>query len=92
MRRLEAFTLATFLELQPKHVTVMINQAPYNISITPDEHAFLQILQEEPLLLLPVSHDRRHLLLDQLVTDSNVLEELNDFEGAADSSVSSEGA
>lgn len=92
MRRLEAFTLATFLELQPTHVTVMINQAQCDISITHDEHALLQLLQEEPLLLLPVSRDRRHLLLDRLATDPMVLEELNDFEGAADSSVSSEGA
>ncbi|MCT4793016.1 MULTISPECIES: hypothetical protein [Exiguobacterium] len=91
MRRLEAFTLATFLELHSTHVTVMIHQAHYDIPISQDEHAFLQLLQEEPLLLLPVSRDRRQLLLDRLVTDSNVLEELNDFEGAADSSFSSEG-
>ncbi|QNR22459.1 hypothetical protein HNY42_15785 (plasmid) [Exiguobacterium sp. Helios] len=92
MRRLEAFTLATFLELQPTHVTVLIHQARYDIPVSYDEYSFLEILQEEPLLLLPVSRDRRHLLLDRLATDPMVLEELNDFEGAADSSVSSEGA
>jgi len=92
MRRLEAFTLATFLELHPTHVTVMIHQAHYDIPVSQDERAFLQLLQEEPLLLLPVSRDRRHLLLNRLATNSNVIEELNDFEGAADSPVSSEGA
>ena len=91
MRRLEVFTLATFLELHSTHITVMIHQKRYDISLSQDEHALLQLLQEEPLLLLPVSRDRRQLLLDRLVTDSNVLEELNDFEGAADSSFSSEG-
>jgi len=92
MRRLEAFTLATFLELHPTHVTVMIHQAHYDIPVSQDERAFLQLLQEEPLLLLPVSRDRRHLLLNRLATNSNVIEELNDFEGATDSPVSSEGA
>lgn len=92
MKRLEAFTLATFLELHPIHVTVMIHQACYDIPISQEEHALLQLLQEEPLVLLPVSLDRRQLLLDRLATDPMVLEELNDFEGAADSSVSSEGA
>jgi len=92
MRRLEAFTLATFLELHPSHVTVMIHQAHYDIPVSQDERAFLQLLQEEPLVLLPVSRDRRHLLLNRLATDPMVSEELNDFEGAADSSVSSEGA
>ncbi|MEW8975831.1 MAG: hypothetical protein AB2741_06610 [Exiguobacterium sp.] len=92
MRRLEAFTLATFIELHPTHVTVMIHQAHYDIPVSQDERAFLQLLQEEPLILLPVSRDHRHLLLDRLATDPMVLEELNDFEGAADSSVSSEGA
>ncbi|WP_214725525.1 MULTISPECIES: hypothetical protein [unclassified Exiguobacterium] len=92
MRRLEAFTLATFLELHPSHVTVMIHQAHYDIPVSQDERAFLQLLQEEPLVLLPVSHDRRQLLFDRLATDPMVSEELNDFEGAADSSVSSEGA
>ncbi|GEM_PF-1261893 len=92
MKRLEAFTLATFLELHPTHVTVMIHQAHYDIPVSQDERAFLQLLQEEPLLLLPVSRDRRHLLLNRLATNSNVIEELNDFEGAADSPVSSEGA
>ncbi|KOP31511.1 hypothetical protein ADM98_01360 [Exiguobacterium sp. BMC-KP] len=92
MRRLEAFTLATFLELHPSHVTVMIHQAHYDIPVSQDERAFLQLLQEEPLVLLPVSRDRRQLLFDRLATDPMVLEELNDFEGAADSSVSSEGA
>ncbi|WP_373954928.1 hypothetical protein QNN95_16310 (plasmid) [Exiguobacterium acetylicum] len=92
MRRLEAFTLATFLELHSTHVTVMIHQARYDIPLSQEEHALLQLLQEEPLVLLPVSRDRRHLLLDRLATDPMVLEELNDFEGAADSSVSSEGA
>lgn len=92
MRRLEAFTLATFLELHPTHVTVMIHQAHYDIPVSQDERAFLQLLQEEPLVLLPVSRDRRHLLLDRLANDPIVSEELNDFEGAADSSVSSEGA
>lgn len=92
MRRLEAFTLATFLELQPTHITVMIHQARYNIPLSQREYVLLQLLQEEPMVLLPVSRDRRHLLIDQLATDTMVLEELNDFEGAADSSVSSEGA
>ncbi len=92
MRRLEAFTLATFLELHPTHVTVMIHQAHYDIPVSQDERAFLQLLQEEPLVLLPVSRDRRQLLFDRLATDPMVLEELNDFEGAADSSVSPEGA
>ncbi|WP_214721970.1 hypothetical protein [Exiguobacterium sp. s192] len=92
MRRLEAFTLAMFLELHPTHVTVLIHQARYDIPVSYDEYSLLEILQEEPLLLLPVSRDRRHLLLDRLATDPMVLEELNDFEGAADSSVSSEGA
>lgn len=92
MRRLEAFTLATFIELHPNHVTVMIHQAHYDIPVSQDERAFLQLLQEEPLVLLPVSRDHRHLLLDRLATDPMVLEELNDFEGAADSSVSLEGA
>lgn len=92
MKRLEAFTLATFLELHPTHVTVMIHQARYDIPLSQEEHALLQLLQEEPLVLLPVSRDRRHLLLDRLVNDLMVLEELNDFEGAADSYVSSEGA
>lgn len=92
MRRLEAFTLATFLELYPTHVTVMIHQAHYDIPLSLEEHELLQLLQEEPLVLLPVSRDHRHLLLDRLATDPMVLEELNDFEGAADSSVSSEGA
>lgn len=92
MRRHEAFTLATFLELYPTHVTVMIHQAHYDIPISQDERAFLQFLQEETLVLLPVSRDRRQLLLDRLANDPMVLEELNDFEGAADSSVSSEGA
>ena len=92
MRRLEAFTLATFLELHSTHVTVMIHQAHYDIPVSQDERAFLQLLQEEPLVLLPVSRDRRQLLLDRLVSDPMVSEELNDFEGAADSFVSSEGA
>lgn len=92
MRQLEAFTLATFLELHSTHVTVMIHQAHYDIPVSQDERAFLLLLQEEPLLLLPVSRDRRHLLLNRLATNSNVIEELNDFEGAADSPVSSEGA
>ncbi|QZY88582.1 hypothetical protein [Exiguobacterium acetylicum] len=92
MRRLKAFTLATFLELQPTHVTVMIHQACYDILLSQEEYALLQNLQEEPLVLLPVSRDYRQLLLDRLATDPMVLEELNDFEGAADSSVSSEGA
>ncbi len=92
MRRLEAFTLATLLELHSTHVTVMIHQARYDIPLSQEEHALLQSLQEEPLVLLPVSLDRRQLLLDRLATDPMVLEELNDFEGAADSSVSSEGA
>ncbi|WP_215115892.1 hypothetical protein [Exiguobacterium sp. s80] len=92
MRRLEAFTLATFLELHSTHVTVMIHQARYDIPLLQEEYALLQLLQEEPLVLLSVSRDRRHLLLDRLATDPMVLEELNDFEGAADSSVSSEGA
>ncbi|MGX9808813.1 hypothetical protein ACV3PA_16440 (plasmid) [Exiguobacterium acetylicum] len=92
MRRLEAFTLATLLELHPTHVTVMIHQTRYDITLSQDEQAFLQLLQAEPLVLLPVSRDRRQLLLDRLVSDPMVLEELNDFEGAADSSVSSEGA
>ena len=92
MRRLEAFTLATFLVLHPTQVTVMIHQAHYDIPVSQDEREFLQLLQEEPLVLLPVSRDRRHLLLDRLATDPMVSEELNDFEGAADSSVSSEGA
>jgi len=43
-------------------------------------------------LLLPVSRDRRHLLLDRLAADPIVLQELEDFEGAANSSFSSEGA
>ncbi len=92
MRRLKAFTLATFLELHPSHVTVMIHQAHYDIPVSQDERAFLQLLQEEPLVLLPVSRDRRQLLFDRLATDPMVSEELNDFEGAADSFVSSEGA
>lgn len=92
MRRLEAFTLATFLELHPTHVTVMMHQARYDIPLSQEEHALLQLLQEEPMVLLPVSRDRRHLLLDRLDTNPMVLEELNDFEGAADSSVSLEGA
>ncbi|MFY7751522.1 MAG: hypothetical protein ACOVQU_06965 [Exiguobacterium acetylicum] len=92
MKRIEAFTLATLLELHPTHVTVMIHQAHYDIPVSRDERAFLQLLQEEPLVLLPVSRDRRQLLLDRLVSDPMVSEELNDFEGAADSSVSSEGA
>lgn len=92
MRRLEAFTLATFLELHPTHVTVMIHQAHYDIPVSQDERAFLQLLQEEPLVLLPVSRDRSQLLLDRLANDPMVSEELKDFEGAADSSVSSEGA
>jgi len=92
MRRLEAFTLATFLELHPTHVTVMMHQARYDIPLSPEEHVLLQLLQEEPLVLLPVSRDRRQLLLDRLASDPMVLEELNDFKGAADSSVSSEGA
>ena len=79
MRRLEAFTLATFLELQPTHVTVMIHQARYDIPVSQDEHAFLQILQEEPLLLLPVSRDRRHLLLDRLATDPIVSRRIERF-------------
>lgn len=92
MRRLEAFTLATLLELQPTYVTVMIHQARYDIPLSQEEYALLQSLQEEPLVLLPVSRDCSHLLLDRLATDPMVLEELNDFESAADSSVSSEGA
>ncbi|WP_214803044.1 hypothetical protein [Exiguobacterium sp. ERU656] len=92
MKRLETFTLAMFLELHPTYVTVMIHQARYDISVTHDEHALLQLLQEEPLFLLPVSRDRRHLLLDRLAADPIVLQELEDFEGAADSSFSSEGA
>ncbi|WP_215148864.1 hypothetical protein [Exiguobacterium sp. s91] len=92
MRRLEAFTLATFFELHPTHVTVLIHQARYDIPVSHEEYSFLEILQEEPLLLLPVSRDRRHLLLNRLATDPSVLQELEDFEGAADSSVSSEGA
>lgn len=92
MRRLEAFTLATFLELHSTHVTVMIHQAHYAIPISQDEHALLQILQEEPLLLLPVSRNRRHLLLDQLIADPIIPQEMKDFEGAADSSFSFEGA
>ncbi|WP_312452185.1 hypothetical protein [Exiguobacterium sp.] len=92
MRRLEAFTLATFLELHPTHVTVMMHQTRYHIPLSEEEHALLQLLQEEPLVLLPVSRDRSYLLLDRLASDPMVLEELNDFEGAADSSVSSEGA
>ncbi|WP_214805949.1 MULTISPECIES: hypothetical protein [unclassified Exiguobacterium] len=92
MRRLEALTLATFLELHPTHVTVMIHQTRYDIPLSQEEHALLQLLQEEPLVLLPVSRDRRHLLLDRLATDPIVLQELEDFEDAADSSVSSEGA
>ena len=92
MRRLDAFTLATFLELYPTYVTVMIHQTRYDIPLSQEEHALLQLLQEEPLVLLPVSRDHRHLLLDRLATDPMVLEELNDFEGAADSFVSSEGA
>lgn len=92
MRRLEAFTLATFLELHPTHVTVMMHQARYDIPLSEEEHALLQLLQEEPLVLLPVSRDRSHLLLNRLANDLMVLEELNDFEGAADSSGSSEGA
>ena len=91
MRRLEAFTLATFLELHPTHVTVMIHPARYDIPLSQEEHELLQLLQEEPLVLLPVSRDRSHLLLGRLATDPMVLEELNDFEGAADSYVSSEG-
>lgn len=92
MRRLEAFTLATFLELHPTHVTVMIHQTRYDIPLSQEEHALLQLLQEEPLVLLPVSRDRRHLLLDRLATDPIVLQELEDFEDAADPYVSSEGA
>lgn len=92
MKRLEAFTLATLLELHPTHVVVMIHQEHYDIPVSQDERAFLQLLQKEPLVLLPVSRDRRQLLLNRLATDPMVLEELNDFEGAADSSVSSEGA
>ena len=92
MRRLEAFTLATFLELHLTHVTVIIHQAHYDIPISQNEHALLQLMQGEPLLLLPVSRDRRHLLLDQLIADPITLQELEDFEGAADSSFSSEGA
>lgn len=92
MRRLEAFTLATLLELHQTHVAVMIHQTRYNIPLSQEEHALLQLLQEEPLVLLPVSRDHRHLLLDRLAIEPIVLEELNDFEGAADSSVSSEGA
>ena len=92
MRRLEAFTLATFLELHSTHITVTIHQAHYDIPVSQYERAFLQPLQEEPLLLLPVSRDRRHLLLNRFATDPIVLQELEDFEGAADSSVSSEGA
>ena len=92
MRRLEAFTLATFLELQPTYVTVMIHQARYDISLSQEEYALLQSLQKEPLVLLPVSRDRSHLLLDRLATDPMVLEELNYFEGAGDSYASSEGA
>lgn len=92
MIRLEAFTLATFLELQPTHVKVLIHQARYDIPISYDEYSLLEILPEEPLLLLPVSRDRRHLLLDRLAADPIVLQELEDFEGAADSSFSSEGA
>ncbi|WP_312086998.1 hypothetical protein, partial [Exiguobacterium sp.] len=71
---------------------VMIHQARYDISLSQEEYALLQLLQKEPLVLLPVSRDYRHLLLDRLANDLMVLEELNDFEGAADSSVSSEGA
>ena len=78
MRRLESFTLATFLELQPTHVTVMIHQARYDIPLSQEEHALLQLLQEEPLVLLPVSRDCRQLLLDPLASDPMVLEELND--------------
>ncbi|RJO95604.1 hypothetical protein D3D03_15205 [Exiguobacterium sp. RIT452] len=92
MRRLEAFTLAILLELHQTHVAVMIHQTRYDIPLSHEEHELLQLLQEEPLVLLPVSRDRRHLLLDRLVNDLMVLEELNDFEGAADSYVSSEGA
>ncbi|WP_075643083.1 hypothetical protein [Exiguobacterium indicum] len=92
MKRLEAFTLATFLELHPTHVTVMIHQTRYDIPLSQEEHVLLQLLQEEPLVLLPVSRNHRQLLLNRLATDPMVLEELNDFEGAADSSVSSEGA
>lgn len=92
MKRLEAFTLATFLELHPTHVTVMIHQAHYDIPVSHEEYSFLEILQEEPLLLLPVSRDRRHLLLNRLAIDPIVLQELEDFEGAADLSFSSEGA
>ena len=92
MRRLDAFTLATFLELYPTYVTVMIHQTRYDIPISQEEHALLQLLQEEPLVLLPVSRDRRQLLLNRLATDPMVLEEVTEFEGAADSSASSEGA
>ena len=92
MRRLEPFTLATLLELHQTHVAVMIHQTRYDIPLSQEEHALLQLLQEEPLVLLPVSRDRRQLLFNRLASDPMVLEELNDFEGAADSSVSSEGA
>lgn len=68
MRRLEAFTLATFLELQPTHVTVMIHQARYHIPLSQEEYTLLQNLQEEPLVLLTVSRDCRQLLLDRLAT------------------------
>jgi len=45
MRRLEAFTLATLLELQPTYVTVMIHQALYDIPLTHEQYELLRSLQ-----------------------------------------------
>ena len=92
MRAMQNFDLVLLLEIQSNHIKVRHTNGTSTLSISLNELELLNLLQEEPLVLLPVSRDRRHLLLDRLANDLMVLEELNDFEGAADSSVSSEGA
>lgn len=89
---MQNFNLVLLLEIQSNHIKVRHENGTSKISISSTEQALLKVLQEEPSLLLPVSRDHRHLLLEQLVTNPIVLQELEDFEGAADSAGSSEGA
>ncbi|WP_393964416.1 hypothetical protein [Exiguobacterium sp. S22-S28] len=89
---MQNFNLVLLLEIQSSHIKVRHENGTSKVSISSTEQALLEVLQEEPSLLLPVSRDGRHLLLEQLITDPIILQELEDFEGAADSPVSSEGA
>lgn len=89
---MQNFNLVLLLEIQSSHIKVHHENGTSKVSISSTEQALLEVLQEEPSLLLPVSRDGRHLLLEQLTTDLIVLQELEDFEGAADSPVSYEGA